>query len=357
MRQVDLNLEVPYSVRIGHGILHEISLPHRKVAVLADGAVAETYGNTVAVALSAGGSDARVYSLPPGEDAKAVSVYEGLLSTLARDGLTRDSAVVSVGGGAASDLAGFVAATYLRGIAFYTVPTTLLAMVDAAVGGKTGVNLPEGKNLAGAFHQPRGVWADLDTLATLPDRVFREGTAEVFKHGLLANPGICRDVLAPLFGPNYPGLEATVEAAVRVKAEVVARDPFEKGERAYLNFGHTLAHAFEAFTHREIPHGEAVAYGMHYAAHLSYLEGGTDLSNLTRAFLTYQRPRPLPPLDLADLLPYMARDKKADDEGLRFVLLRGMAQPYLARVGADTIERAWTAFQKDLPALAAEAVG
>jgi 3-dehydroquinate synthase len=348
MTEIEVQLQPRYSVQVGKDLLETVQVPHARVALLADAAVLETFAPKLAVSLERGGSSVSIHALPAGETCKTLETHARLLSSLAQERLTRDAAVVSLGGGATSDLSGYVAASYLRGIAFYAVPTTLLAMVDASVGGKTGVNLPEGKNLVGAFHQPRGVWASLDTLETLPEATFREGAAETFKHGLLANSSLCDRVLEPGFSATSANLESTVSDAIQVKADVVARDPHEAGERAHLNFGHTLAHALEAFTHHEISHGDAVGYGMHYAAILSSLAGGDDLTHLTRAFLEYQQPRVLPALTWETLEPFMARDKKADSAGVRFVLLAGLGKPKLERVPNALQLEAWRAFCADL---------
>jgi 3-dehydroquinate synthase len=348
MTKIDVQLDPPYSVHVGQHLLETIQVPHARVALLADAAVLGTFAPRLAASLADFGSKVSIHALPAGETCKTLSVHAQLLSELAQAGLTRDAAVVSLGGGATSDLSGYVAASYLRGIAFYAVPTTLLAMVDASVGGKTGVNLKEGKNLVGAFHQPRGVWASLETLGTLPEARFREGAAETFKHGLIANPSLCDRVIAPGFCASSANLESTVADAIQVKADVVVRDPFEKGERAHLNFGHTLAHALEMFTQHAISHGDAVGYGMHYAAILSRLFGGDDLTHLTRAFLEYQQPRSLPPLSWETLEPIMKHDKKADAAGMRFVLLAGPGKPKLERVPTALQLEAWQIFCRDL---------
>jgi 3-dehydroquinate synthase len=348
MTEIEVQLQPRYSVHVGKNLLETVQVPHAKVALLADANVLETFAPKLAASLERGGSSVSIHALPAGETSKTLAVHARMLSSLAQERLTRDAAVISLGGGATSDLSGYVAASYLRGISFYAVPTTLLAMVDASVGGKTGVNLPEGKNLVGAFHQPRGVWASLDTLETLPEATFREGAAETFKHGLLANSSLCDRVLEPGFSASSTTLESTVSAAIQVKADVVARDPFEAGERAHLNFGHTLAHALEAFTHHKISHGDAVGYGMHYAAILSRLSGGDDVTHLTRAFLEYQQPRVLPTLAWETLEPFMARDKKADAVGVRFVLLAGLGKPKLERVPNALQLEAWQTFCTDL---------
>lgn len=348
MREVQVKLEPPYTVCVGRGLLDSVALSHARVALLADGAVLESFAPKLRSSLERGGSSLSLHPLPSGEAAKTLEVHAQLLSKLAQDGLTRDAAVIALGGGAASDLAGYVAASYLRGIAFYVCPTTLLAMVDASVGGKTGVNLKEGKNLVGAFHQPRGVWADLDTLLTLPDRTFREGAAEAFKHGLITGGTLCGAILEPGFGPLATNLENIVTDAIQVKAEVVSRDPFESGERAYLNFGHTLAHALEAVTHHGLPHGEAVGYGMHYAAILGRALGYADLTDQTRAFLAYQKPARLPALEFEEVEAFLARDKKADANGVRFVVLEDIGKPRLERVPRTVQLEAWDAFWNEV---------
>lgn len=350
-RRVEVGGAAPYTVQVGSGLLDQLGVPERQVALIYPDDLPPEFVARVQRRLNP------VLSLGvPARDAcKTLSVYAEVLSRLAAANLPRDGAVVGLGGGAVTDLAGFVAASYLRGVAFYTLPTTLLGMVDAAVGGKTGVNLPEGKNLVGAFWPPRAVWCDTDTLATLPPAVFREGAAEAYKHGLIADPSLLPRVLDPEFRPGGALLAATLADAIAVKAGVVTRDLTEQGERAYLNFGHTLAHALEAVTHGGVPHGEAVAYGMHYAARLSRAlnpsePGGADLTAHTLAFLRWQRPQPLPDLTWDEVAPYMARDKKADSDGVRFVLLRGLAQPYLARVPEDVLRHEFAGWMKDVQA-------
>lgn len=344
MRRIEVGGASPYVAQVGPGLLSRLTVPETPVALIHPADLPAVWVERAQASLR----PLLTVEVPARDECKTLEVFADVLSQLARAGLPRSGAVVGLGGGAATDLAGFVAASYLRGVAFYTAPTTLLGMVDAAVGGKTGVNLPEGKNLVGAFWPPRAVWCDTDTLATLPDAVFREGAAEAFKHGLMADPSLLERVVSPEFRPGGALLESTLADAIAVKAGVVTRDLTEQGERAYLNFGHTLAHALEAVTHQAIPHGEAVAYGMHYAARLSHALGGADLTRHTRAFLRWQRPQPLPPLTFDDVAPFIARDKKADSAGVRFVLLRDLAQPYLARVPEDVLRREFAGWQADL---------
>ncbi|BDP42497.1 3-dehydroquinate synthase [Deinococcus aetherius] len=331
-------------MEVGSGLISRARVPERHVALIHPVDLPVLLVEAAQSALS----PTLTVSVPARDDCKTLDVFSGVLSRLARANIPRDGAVVGLGGGAATDLAGFVAASYLRGVAFYTMPTTLLGMVDAAVGGKTGVNLPEGKNLVGAFWPPRAVWCDTDVLATLPPAVFAEGAAEAYKHGLIADPALLPRVLSPDFRPGGSNLEDTLADAIAVKAGVVTRDLTERGERAFLNFGHTLAHALEAFTDHGVTHGEAVGYGMHYAARLSRALGGADLTGHTLAFLGWQRPRPLPPLTFEDVWPYMARDKKADAEGVRFVLLHDLARPYLARVPGEVLRREFAGWREEV---------
>ena len=341
VRSIEVGGAQPYTVEVGSKLLARLSVPHPQVALIYPADLPPPFVQQVQAALS----PTVMIEVPARDGCKTLTVLEGVLSKLAQANLTRACAVVGLGGGAVTDLAGFAAASYLRGVAYYSLPTTLLGMVDAAVGGKTGVNLPEGKNLVGAFWPPRQVWADVDTLATLPPATFREGAAEVYKHGLIADPSLLARVLSPDFAPGQASLPQTIADAVAVKAGVVTRDLTEQGERAYLNFGHTLAHALEAVTHQAASHGEAVGYGMHYAALLSRELGGDDLTPHTLAFLKYQRPKALPALSFEDVWPYMARDKKADAGGVRFVLLHGLARPYLGRVPEGVLRSAFTEWQ------------
>ncbi|WP_261663664.1 3-dehydroquinate synthase [Deinococcus sp. Marseille-Q6407] len=337
------------AVEIGSGILAQASVPEPQVALLHDSALPDEWVQRARQALN----PALVLPVTSGESGKTLQEVERLLSALAQGGLTRAGAVVGLGGGATTDVAGFVAASYLRGVSFYAAPTTLLGMVDAAIGGKTGVNLPEGKNLVGAFWPPRTVWCDTETLDTLPPRDFRSGAAEVFKHGLLARPELLTQVLPSAFSAAgltrfSEWLPELVHSAAAVKAEVVARDPTEQGERAFLNLGHTLAHALEAYTRHKLPHGEAVGYGLHFAALLSEAQGASGLSGYTRAFLNWQSPEPLPRLQLDSLWPFIARDKKADELGVRWVLLRDIAETYLARLSREQVAGVFEQWRRDI---------
>ena len=308
---IEVEVPVPgrsYQALVGRGILTEVGclVPAgaRRVAVVTQ------RGIDVVVEP---GREHRVFTIADGEAAKSISTVEQLCREWATWGLTRADAVVAVGGGVVTDTAGFAAAVYHRGVAVVHVPTTLLAMIDAAIGGKTGVNLPEGKNLVGAFWQPSGVLCDLDTLDSLPPRELRSGFGELAKYRFL--PG--GDGLETL------DLEAQVARCIEIKAEVVASDEREGGRRAILNYGHTLAHAIETAGTYDLRHGEAVAVGLLYAAALARRLDRIDDErvSLHRSVIDhYELPSSLPGgLDDEELISLMQRDKKAVD-GLTFAL-------------------------------------
>ncbi len=318
-----------------------------KVALISDEGVAPLYAETVRRSLEAAGSRVCTYTVPEGEDSKSLATLELLLRKLSQDGFNRRDAVVALGGGIVSDLAGFVAASYMRGIYFYTLSTTLLGMVDAAVGGKTGVNLPEGKNLVGAFWQPKAVLMDVSVLATLPKREFRGGAVEAFKHGLLADPQLLNNVANPEFrrDGSHDFLEETVARSVQVKADIVADDEREGGRRAYLNLGHTLAHALEAHSEHALSHGDAVAYGLLFAARLAAARGYADETERVERFVRWVAPTPLSEGPLDPLLPFIARDKKHLDRQ-RWVLLEQIGRPRIADDVTETeLRGAWAYLQ------------
>jgi len=338
---VRVNVPLPgrsYDVVVGAGILadagqHLPDLPDAATVFVIADAGAALYYEPFAAALSTAGFEPVLLTVPAGEPAKTLRVYETLLHQLASQEAHRDDVVASLGGGATGDLAGFVASTYMRGIPFVQVPTTLTAQVDAAIGGKTAVNLPEGKNLVGTFSQPRVVLADVETLATLPDRDFRSGLAEVAKYGLTLDiellAGLESDP-APVLRRDADALVPLVARCARAKAAAVASDERDIGARLILNYGHTLGHALErldAFTGRS--HGEAVAVGMVFAARLAEARGLAQAGLSTRTVrllnsLGLETDGPLPPI--ADIEDSFRLDKKFRG-GVRFVLLEGAGRP------------------------------
>jgi 3-dehydroquinate synthase len=291
------------------------------------------YAATVAEALRGKGIAVTESQVPDAESAKTAGVLTRLWSELGAASFTRGDIVVGVGGGTVTDLAGFVAATWLRGVSWLAVPTTLLGMVDAAVGGKTGINTPEGKNLVGSFHPPVGVLCDVDVLATLPAADYVAGLAEVIKAGFIADPAILELVesdpaaAARADGPHTVEL---IERAIAVKAEVVGQDLKESGLREILNYGHTLGHAIEQAEGYRLRHGEAVAIGMVFAAELAHRAGRLDDALLARhrsVLRSVGLPTTYAARPLDDLLAAMGRDKKTRGSTLRFVVLDGLARP------------------------------
>ena len=333
--------EHPYDVVIGRHLLGE--LPRllgervRRVLIVHPGALA-TSAEAVREDLLAQGYEAFLAEVPEAEEAKTVQVAAFLWQVLGQADFTRSDAIVSMGGGATTDLAGFVAATWLRGMKVVHIATTVLAMVDAAVGGKTGVNTAEGKNLVGAFHPPAGVLCDLDTLVSLPPHDRTAGLAEVIKAGFIADPRILELVEADPTGLTAATLDARaqgvlrelIERAVAVKADVVGKDLREADLREILNYGHTFAHAIEQVERYSWRHGAAVSVGMVFAAELARLAGriDDDLADRHRAVLTSVG---LPVTYRGDrwekLLGAMRRDKKSRGDLLRFVVLEGLARP------------------------------
>ena len=296
-----------YDAHVGSGVrarLGSVMPPGaRRAAVITQAGVGWTVDS---------GLDQSVYTVADGEEAKSLAEVERLCRAMSRAGFTRSDVIVAVGGGVVTDLAGFVAAVYHRGIPYVSVATTLLAQVDAAIGGKTGVNLPEGKNLVGAFWQPHAVLCDTETLATLPPRELRSGQGELAKYHFLGGDDL--DAL---------DLDERIAAAVRIKADVVAADEREGGRRAILNYGHTLAHAIETAGRYDLRHGEAVAVGLVYAAEVALRLGRIDSERVAahrRVVSGYGLPDRLPAvLDDDELLALFGRDKKAVD-GVTFVL-------------------------------------
>ncbi len=328
---VDLPV-TPYVVEVGSGLLTELGgpaglLPHaRKAVIVTAEPIARRYENTVRHSLETCGLEVDVVHVPDGEEGKTFGVAESVLRHFAQLPLGRSDLVVALGGGSVGDLAGFLASTWHRGVAVLQLPTTLLAQVDAAIGGKTAVNLPEGKNLVGAFHQPLAVVADTATLQTLSERDVRSGFGEVAKYGFIDDVTIL-DLLenltdtAALTDPDF--LDAVVTRSVRSKARFVVADEKEAGERAFLNYGHTFGHAVEALGgFSRYRHGEAVAIGLVFAARLGE-RVGVSVAGLADRTVELLRRLGLPvggvDWSLEQIWAYLLRDKKARD-GLRFVL-------------------------------------
>jgi 3-dehydroquinate synthase len=325
--------ERSYPVHIGTGLIGrpDLVLPHlerRQVAVVTDTTVGPIYLERFCRPLREAGVEAIAIVVPDGEAHKRWETVDTVIESLLGRRCGRDTTLVALGGGVIGDLTGFAAAVYQRGVPYIQVPTTLLAQVDSSVGGKTAVNHPRGKNMIGAFHQPRLVLADMDALASLPARELRAGLVEVVKHGLIRDAafvGWLEVHIGELLALDRQALAHVVARSVQIKSEIVSRDEREAGERALLNFGHTFGHAIETgMGYGEWLHGEAVAAGMAMAAELSRRLGtltGTDVERIRSLLRRAGLPTEAPALSPGRVLELMSVDKKAKDGRLRFILL------------------------------------
>jgi 3-dehydroquinate synthase len=316
-----------YDIVIAPGLLSSLSLDpaaHNlagRVVIATNTTLAPLYGETLTTALP----DAALVTIPDGEQYKTLATVSRLYADFLAAGLDRSGTVIALGGGVVGDVVGFAAATYMRGVRLVQIPTSLLAMVDSSVGGKVGVDLPEGKNLVGAFKQPDRVLIDPGVLATLPEREWRCGMAEIIKHGLLADEKLLDPALHT--AERAPEL---IRRAVQVKVDVVQQDPYERGVRAHLNLGHTFAHAIERVTEYQWPHGEAVGVGLAAAARLSRRMGLCDdrlPQRVEKLLDAIGLPRRTGGLDSEAIHEAMFTDKKWQSGRSRFVLLRGVGQP------------------------------
>ncbi len=327
-----------YDVTVAPSLLNEAGAilrqltPARRVGIVSDSRVGPLHLAGLAQSLSAAGYDVVTHTVPAGEHFKTIEQVARAYDTFLNARIERSTPLLALGGGVVGDLTGFVAATLLRGVPFVQVPTSLLAMVDASVGGKTGVNHPVGKNLIGSFHQPLAVLIDPRVLSTLPPRELRGGLAECIKHDLIRDADgfarLERDIGRAL-DLDIDYLAGLVAHNVGIKARVVEADPFEKGERAHLNFGHTFGHAIETLSKYEYSHGESVALGMTAAAWLSAALGlitGPDRQRIVAAIAGAGLPTGGVALGTNDIVESMAFDKKVRSGRVRFVLLNGIGR-------------------------------
>jgi 3-dehydroquinate synthase len=341
--------DASYDILIAPGLVHQLDkilpqyCPAAAYALISDSHVAKLFGDEVAEQLSDAGCQVEPLTFPAGEWNKTRDTWASLSDRMLAARLGRDCAVIALGGGVVNDVGGFVAATYLRGVPLVQVPTTLLAMIDSSIGGKTGVDVPAGKNLLGAFHQPRVVIADPELLGSLSSVQLAAGLAEAVKHGAIADAeyfAFLESEYAAIFAKHAPALERVVRRSVELKAAVVAQDERERGKRAILNFGHTVGHAIEATSQYEVLHGEAVAIGMVYESRLAETLGiaatGTAQrirSVLERLHLPVERPDAS---HIDDLIAAMRADKKGRAGEIRLALPRAIGHAH----GDDG--RGWT---------------
>ena len=329
--------DASYDILIGAGLVRQLDkilteyCPAAAYALISDSHVGKAYGEDLLKRLSTTGYRVELLTFPAGESNKTRDTWASLSDRMLAAHFGRDAAVIALGGGVVNDVAGFVAATYLRGIPLVQVPTSLLAMIDSSIGGKTGVDVPAGKNLLGAFHQPRVVVADPELLGSLSSVQLSAGLAEAVKHGAIADAeyfAFLEREYAAIFAKHAPALERLVRRSVEIKAAVVAQDEREKGKRAILNFGHTVGHAIEATSKYEVQHGEAVAIGMVYEGRLAEMLGiaaaGTSQrirAVLERLHLPVERPDAS---HVDDLIAAMRADKKVRAGEIRLALPRAI---------------------------------
>ncbi|MDP1717142.1 MAG: 3-dehydroquinate synthase [Burkholderiales bacterium] len=340
-----------YPIHIGVGLIHKTqliaaNLPQKKVAVITNATIAPLYLATMTSALKSGGIEVVSIVLPDGEAYKNWETLNRIFDALLTNRCERKTTLIALGGGVIGDLTGFAAAVYLRGVPYIQVPTTLLALVDSAVGGKTAINHPLGKNMVGAFYQPRAVIADTETLNTLPERELAAGIAETIKYGLIRDPEFfvwLEKNIARLLACEPDALAYAVERSCRNKAEIVALDEHEHGVRTLLNLGHTFGHAIEAgLGYGTWLHGEAVAAGMVLAAELSQQMGLISRQDVTRVTALLARaklPVSAPELGVERYLDLMGHDKKVEGGKVRFVLLKSIGEAFVTDLVPDAALR------------------
>ena len=350
MRTLDLVLpDTRYPIHIGQGLLDQGALiarvlPQKKAMIVSNETVAPLYLERLRAALAREGVETLTVVLPDGEDYKDWATLNRIFDALLEAGCERKTALIALGGGVVGDMTGFAAACYQRGVPFVQVPTTLLAQVDSSVGGKTAINHPLGKNMIGAFYQPRAVIADMDLLDTLPDRELSAGLAEVVKYGLLGDAaffGWLEDNMALLRARDKQALAYAVEHCCRMKADIVGQEEKEQCVRALLNLGHTFGHAIEAGLGFGVwLHGEAVAAGMLLAADTSRALGwirNDDVVRTETLLAAAGLPTRAPDLGAERWMSLMSHDKKAENGSVRYVLLRGIGDAVVANAPTDIV--------------------
>ncbi|MEV9639117.1 3-dehydroquinate synthase [Mammaliicoccus sciuri] len=325
-----------------------------KIGIIADSHVAELHLPLLKNALARTGREISVKIVPGGESCKSSDVYVDCQSFLLTEGFTRNSLLIAFGGGACGDLTGFVAATFMRGIRFIQCPTTVLAH-DSAVGGKTAINMPEGKNMVGAFHQPAAVLFDTDVFKTLPASEMRSGMAELIKHAFISDAVWTEQLLVEeqFSTPSIEWLESELMQGIHVKAQIVGEDEFEHSTRKFLNFGHTFGHAVEAASgYGKLSHGECVMIGMGYAFLLSEKHG--DISaDFTNQYLQFAKQNgytfePVFSYSFDELLSYMQKDKKASFGKMNFVMLKEIGQPFVKEITTEQCREVFEEFKQKL---------
>ena len=343
MRSVTVKTSATYEVLIGSGLLQKAGEAVKKVispckaAIVTDSTVVHLYEETVRKSLTEAGFSVCTFVFPAGEASKNIHTLSHLLEFLAKEEMTRTDMIVALGGGVTGDLAGFGAAVYLRGIPFVQIPTTFLAAIDSSVGGKTAVDLEAGKNLAGAFYQPKLVLCDTDVLQTLPEVVFADGIAEALKYGVLGDAALFEKIAG---GDFRQDLEEVIETCVSMKRDVVEEDEFDTGKRQLLNLGHTFGHAIEQKSHFQMTHGHAVAIGMHLIAKAAEAKGiaekGTAAA-IAKALEQNQLPKETE-FSPAEVAEGTLRDKKRRGGTISFVFPKKIGDCEIVKIPVEEVE-------------------
>lgn len=343
MRSVTVKTSATYEVLIGSGLLQKAGEKVKKVispckaAIVTDSTVVHLYEETVRKSLTEAGFSVCTFVFPAGEASKNMHTLSHLLEFLAKEEMTRTDMIVALGGGVTGDLAGFGAAVYLRGISFVQIPTTFLAAIDSSVGGKTAVDLEAGKNLAGAFYQPKLVLCDTDVLQTLPEVVFADGIAEALKYGVLGDAALFEKIAG---GDFRQDLEEIIETCVSMKRDVVEEDEFDTGKRQLLNLGHTFGHAIEQKSHFQMTHGHAVAIGMHLIAKAAEAKGiaekGTAAA-IAKALEQNQLPKETE-FSPAEVAEGTLRDKKRRGGTISFVFPKKIGDCEIVKIPVEEVE-------------------
>ncbi len=330
-------------------MLNSLQVKGRKICIVSDSTVAALYGGEVSSLLEKEGFFCVLFSFPAGESSKNLDTVAALYEFLIAASFDRNDVLLALGGGVTGDLTGFVAATYLRGIRFIGLPTSLLSMVDSSIGGKTGVDFKAYKNMIGAFYQPSAVYINVAALKTLPEREFLAGMGEVIKHGFILDKSyhvFLKENVNHILEKEPETLRSMIYRSLCIKRDVVERDPKEKGERALLNFGHTIGHAVEKLNDFSLLHGECVSVGMIAAAELSVLRNTLsreEADEIKELIISYGMKTTISYLNKETLLSVCHHDKKADGAKIKFVLLKNIGEAFLDSEVSD--EEIWTAFQ------------
>ena len=318
-----------------------LNVTGRKICIVTDSNVGPLYAKAVQEVLETTGNQIFVYTFAAGEESKNLNTVQDLYEFLIENHFDRKDMLAALGGGVVGDLTGFTAATYLRGISFIQIPTSLLAQVDSSIGGKTGVDFRAYKNMVGAFHQPKLVYMNMATLLSLDTRLFNSGFGEIIKHGLIKDAAYYRwlqNNAAKIQAKDYDALEQMIAGSCNIKREVVELDPTEQGDRALLNFGHTLGHAIEKLMNFQLYHGECVVLGMIAALNISVARGHitqTEYDDAIQMFKDYAFPTSVTGISIDDVIRVSKSDKKMEANQIKFILLKQIGNAYIDRTVTD----------------------